>query len=135
MDEHTTFVFPPTDLLHSLVSIYFDLFNIYNPLLHRPTFERDVREELHLRDSGFGAVLLMVCALAARASNDPRVLLARESDTARMQTVDGSDPSKEQEEPRYHSAGWAWFAQVQKSRPAMWFMPPRLYDLQLAYVR
>ncbi|KAK6974893.1 fungal-specific transcription factor domain-containing protein [Favolaschia claudopus] len=43
------FDFPPQPLLLDLIDLYFTQINIYIPLLHRPTFERDVRSSLHLR--------------------------------------------------------------------------------------
>lgn len=69
------FEFPDKDLLDHLVSLYFERLNLYAPLLHRPTFERDLANDLHLHDTGFGQVVLMVCALASRCTNDPRVTL------------------------------------------------------------
>jgi len=42
------------------------------PLLHRPTFTKAVREDLHLRDHHFGELVLGLCALASRQSDDPR---------------------------------------------------------------
>jgi len=69
------FEFPDKDLLDHLVTLYFERLNLYTPLLHRPTFERDLANDLHLHDTGFGQVVLMVCALASRCTNDPRVTL------------------------------------------------------------
>ncbi|KAI0741238.1 fungal-specific transcription factor domain-containing protein [Irpex lacteus] len=103
--------FPPPDLLASLVDLYFNKCNLYLPLLHRPTFEQSIADNLHLQDEGFGLVLLLVCALGARFSDDPRVILQ------------GSNSQ--------HSAGWEWFRQVQWIRRSL-LSPPRLYDLQVA---
>ncbi|KAJ7849906.1 fungal-specific transcription factor domain-containing protein, partial [Mycena leptocephala] len=50
--------------------------NIYLPLLHRPTFERGLAEGLHLRDDGFAATVLVVCAIGSRWSMDPRATAA-----------------------------------------------------------
>lgn len=72
------FEFPDKDLLDHLVSLYFERLNLYTPLLHRPTFERDLANDLHLHDTGFGQVVLMVCALASRCTNDPRVTLSND---------------------------------------------------------
>ena len=107
-------VFPPRDLLDTLVDLYFRRMNSHLPLLHEPTFTAGLNVELHLRDSGFGAVVLLVCACAARFTNDPRVLL------------NGTDDRK--------SAGWKWFKPVQASRRAIRRQHPRIYDLQLACV-
>ncbi|KAJ7662890.1 fungal-specific transcription factor domain-containing protein, partial [Mycena rosella] len=67
------YVFPEVDLLRALVDLYFITTNLYFPLLHRPTFERSLAEGLHFRDSSFGAVVLLVCAIGSRFSDDPRV--------------------------------------------------------------
>ncbi|KAL0565454.1 Gypsy retrotransposon integrase-like protein 1, partial [Marasmius crinis-equi] len=67
--------FPEDDLLPELVNIYFREVNIYIPLLHRPTFDRLLAAGQHRRDELFGAILLLVCAIAARYTDDPRVLL------------------------------------------------------------
>ncbi|TCD62493.1 hypothetical protein EIP91_006814 [Steccherinum ochraceum] len=85
-------VFPPQDLLDDLTEVYFTKINSYQPLLHRPTFEDNMREGLHERDEGFGSVVLLVCAAAARFSDDPRVFLQ------------GTDST--------HSSGWEWFRQL-----------------------
>jgi hypothetical protein len=122
-----TFKFPTMDLMLDLISLYFSEYNIYSPLLHQPTFDKDIRNGLHLRDPGFGAVVLLVCALGARSSDDPRVLLDVEVINARMK-------GKLEHEKTYHSAGWLWFEQVQKSRLTLSFLPTTLYDMQAAYV-
>ena len=88
--------------------------NSFLPLLHRPIFEKSLTENLHLRDDGFGAVVLLVAAVGARFSDDLRVAL----------------PGTE----AMHSAGWAWFNQVQMVRRSL-FSPPSLYDLQIYCVR
>ncbi|KAF9034244.1 hypothetical protein BDZ89DRAFT_1130785 [Hymenopellis radicata] len=101
-------VFPPPDLLVSLISLYFSHFHPYLPLFHQPSFRRAVVTGLHLHDARFGGVLLLVCAIGARASNDPRVFLDGQSE---------------------HSSGWKWFQQV-RSIPRGLFETPSLYDLQ-----
>lgn len=111
--ENSVKEFPPSDLMDTLVDLYFQCTNMYMPLLHRPTFEQGIKDRLHLRDDGFGSVVLLVCAMGARFSEDPRVLL------------DGTDSP--------HSAGWKWFRQVQWVRKSL-LSPPRLYDLQIACV-
>ena len=99
----------------ALIHYYFKEFNSFNPLLHRPTFERHVAEGIHLSDEGFGATLLLVCALGARFSDDPRAFSA----SAR-------NPQ---------DAGMQWFNQVQATLRVINHEPPRLYDLQIASVR
>ncbi|KAJ6608507.1 fungal-specific transcription factor domain-containing protein [Mycena sp. CBHHK59/15] len=72
----TAYTFPPAPLLFSLIALYFEHTNAYLPLLHRPSFERDVREGRHERrgEEGFGGTVLMVCAVGSRWSDDPRVV-------------------------------------------------------------
>ncbi|KAJ7172847.1 hypothetical protein C8R43DRAFT_675631 [Mycena crocata] len=102
-------IFPEEDLLRDLVEIYFTQHDIYLFILHRPTFEKAIADRVHLHDHRFGAVVLAVCALAAKNSPDPRVLLPGQGEL---------------------SAGWKWLAQV--PRP---FSGPletaSLHDLQL----
>ncbi|KIP05402.1 hypothetical protein PHLGIDRAFT_60579, partial [Phlebiopsis gigantea 11061_1 CR5-6] len=106
---HTNF--PPEDLMTDLIELYFTRFNIGVPLLHRPTFEKGIVDDLHHRDEGFGSTVLLVCAMGARWSEDPRVILP------------GTNSG--------HSAGWEWFRQVQWVRRSL-LSPPRLYDLQIS---
>lgn len=77
-------------------------------------FEKSLADDLHRNDDGFGAVVLLVAAVGARFSDDPRVALP------------GTDAM--------YSAGWAWFNQVQMVRRSL-FSPPSLYDLQIYCVR
>ena len=84
---------------------------MFYPLLHRPIFERSVALQLHYTDDGFAAIVLLVCALGARHSNDDRVKL------------DGIDD--------WHSSGWRWYNQVEADRRS--YHTGRLatlYDLQ-----
>ena len=97
-----------------LVSAYFANFNIYMPILHRPTFERGIREGVHLVDPQFGATVLLACALGGMFTDDPRVFL------------EGFDSP--------HTAGWKWFKPVQAARRAIRMQHPNLYDLQIACV-
>ncbi|KAJ7049696.1 hypothetical protein C8F01DRAFT_725505 [Mycena amicta] len=90
------YTFPPQDLMDSLVAIYFRHWNIFIPLLHRPTFQRAIASGLHLTDHSFGSVALGVCALGARLSDDPRVILPGTNSTL--------------------SAGWEWLQQIQVPR-------------------
>ncbi|KAJ7622648.1 fungal-specific transcription factor domain-containing protein [Mycena polygramma] len=85
--------FPEDDLLASLVDIHFEEINPLFGILHAPSFCRMLADGLHLREPHFGAVVLAVCALASRYSDDPRVLL------------DGVASE--------YSRGWKWFRQVQ----------------------
>ncbi|PIL25393.1 transcription factor [Ganoderma sinense ZZ0214-1] len=102
--------FPPRDLLDALVDIYFCHTNCHYPLLHEPTFKKAVNAGQHLRSGGFGATVLLVCAIGSRFTRDPRVLL------------------RDYDHP--HSAGWEWFRHVEKARG--WsFAPAKLHDLQV----
>ncbi|KIY63793.1 hypothetical protein CYLTODRAFT_425777 [Cylindrobasidium torrendii FP15055 ss-10] len=104
------YAFPPPDLLPVLVDLYFVNSNNYLPLLHRPTFERAIKENVHLTDQGFAATLLLVCGIGSRYSDDLRVRLDSALD----------DP---------YSAGWKYFVQI----PPMEVGPstiPSLYELQ-----
>ncbi|EUC64915.1 fungal specific transcription factor, putative [Rhizoctonia solani AG-3 Rhs1AP] len=102
---------PSDDLRDALIGLFFKHVNAFFPLLHRPLFESNVRDGLHFRDSAFACVLLLVCAVGSRWSDDRRVFL-------------------EQDEPLQHSAGWKYFEQVQFLRRSL-LTPPKLFDLQI----
>ncbi|KAJ7686320.1 fungal-specific transcription factor domain-containing protein [Mycena rosella] len=102
------YVFPKVDLLRALVDLYFITTNLYFPLLHRPTFERSLADRLHFRDPSFGAVVLLVCAIGSRFSDDPRVC------------------GPEDEPLR---CGWRYFDQLPHVIDHL-FVPPTLYHLQ-----
>ncbi|KAI0035390.1 fungal-specific transcription factor domain-containing protein, partial [Vararia minispora EC-137] len=104
------YVFPEPDLLTSLVSLYFEHSNSLYPLLHRPTFERQMLEGLHMEDEGFGSVVIVACSIGSRYSDDPRVRL------------DGVES--------FGSSGWKWFLQVRMARRSF-LTPPTLTDLQI----
>ena len=106
--------FPEQDLLWMLIDKYFIHVNAFLPLLHRPTFESHVSDELHLRNGGFGGVVSLVCALGSRYTGDPRVLL----------------PGT----PHSASAGWAWFDQVQLIRNSC-LAPASVHEIQSYSVR
>jgi hypothetical protein len=102
------YVFPEADLLSAFVVLYFANTNLYYPLLHRPTFERSIAEGLHERDSSFGAVVLLVCAIASRFSDDPRA------------SIPGEDPLR---------CGWQYFDQLPHVIDHL-FKRPSVYHLQ-----
>ena len=79
------------------------------PVIHEPKFRKNVQEGLHYRDPYFAGLVMMMCALSSRDSDDPRVFLP------------GQD---------VHSAGWKYFDQVQIMRDTM-FDLPGLYELQM----
>jgi hypothetical protein len=100
--------FPPDDLLDNLVNIYFLSNNCHFPLLHRPTFEQQYHSGLHRSSQPFAEILLLVCAIASRCCDDPRVML---------------DPTLP------HSAGWKYYQQVNVADKNL-VTPPTLLDLQ-----
>ena len=102
--------FPDPDLALHCIDLYFKYSNLYLPLLHRPTFDKYVKEGLHLTDGDFAPVFLLVCAVGARYSDNPRV---------RLDDVDS-----------HYSAGWKWFEQVQITKRSL-LTPATLCDLQL----
>ncbi|KAL1942963.1 hypothetical protein VTO73DRAFT_4634 [Trametes versicolor] len=104
--------FPPTDLMNTLVENYFRLWNDYTPLLHEPTFLRNIKDKLHLRVPGFGATVLLACALGARHSDDRRVLLE----------LDNTDS--------WQSAGWKYFQRVDDMHKSH-LAPIHVYDIQI----
>ncbi|KAJ7111579.1 putative fungal-specific transcription factor [Mycena crocata] len=108
-EDNPQYVFPEPDLLSNLVELYFARDNCYYPLLHRPTFDRAVRDKLHLRDHRFAATLLMVCALGSRHCDDIRVCL------------DGVGG--------LHTAGWKYHNQV-RVIPKHLIYKPNIYELQ-----
>ncbi|KAJ6596639.1 fungal-specific transcription factor domain-containing protein [Mycena sp. CBHHK59/15] len=109
-NERPQYVYPESDLIVSLLELYFANVHPSLPLLHRPSFERSVAEGLHLRDYQFGATLLAVLAVASRYSDDPRVF------------VPGANTSL--------SSGWKFFNQVQVVRKSL-FDKPTIYEVQL----
>ncbi|KAJ7183892.1 fungal-specific transcription factor domain-containing protein [Mycena filopes] len=98
------YAFPPTELMLALISNFFSHVNVFLPIFHRPTFDKTFMAKQHLCDDGFARTLLLICALGARYSDDPRVHL----------------PDIE------NTHGWKWFSQVQLTVSRQ----PTLYDLQ-----
>ncbi|KAJ7650992.1 fungal-specific transcription factor domain-containing protein [Roridomyces roridus] len=69
------YVFPPSNVLTTLVDFYFENVHPTFPVLHRNSFVRRLAEGLHQMDSRFGAVVLAVLALGSQYSDDPQVML------------------------------------------------------------
>ncbi|KAJ7610455.1 fungal-specific transcription factor domain-containing protein [Roridomyces roridus] len=113
-----SFLFPDCDLTVALIRLYFDKVNVFFPLLHRATFERAFAADTHLREDddgvGFARTLLLVCALGARYSDDPRVCLQEH-------LVNSEEYGS--------TAGWKWFDEVELTRETA-SRQPTLYDLQ-----
>ncbi|THU82565.1 hypothetical protein K435DRAFT_844343 [Dendrothele bispora CBS 962.96] len=110
-----TYTFPSPTHLRSLIITYFTQYNVYLPLLHRPTFERAVfEEELHLRDKTFGALVLVVCAIATCGSGGQGVEEEEDEDDVERRTRQG-EREREQErerEGRRKGLGWEWLQQI-----------------------
>ncbi|KAJ7106878.1 fungal-specific transcription factor domain-containing protein [Mycena crocata] len=94
-----TYTFPPPALLSELIDLYFVHSDVYVPILHRPTFERDVATWLHLKDDAFAATVLLVCAIASRWSDDPRAT----GIPSGPKSPSGTDQL---------ACGWQWYDQV-----------------------
>ncbi|KAJ7709658.1 fungal-specific transcription factor domain-containing protein [Mycena rosella] len=105
-DQRPQYVYPQSDLIASLLDLYFRNVHPLLPILHRPSFERSVAEGLHLKDTQFGATLLVILGIASRYSDDPRVFVEGDASL---------------------SAGWKFVKQVQVVRK---FFDPTLYDVQ-----
>ena len=103
------FIFPDPDLIDSLVLLYFAHVNTYFPILHKPSFLRAINNNEHILDPNFGEVVLGVCALASRWSENPAVVL--EADEFG------------------HSAGWRWFRQIRLFK-RITGRPPSVHELQ-----
>ncbi|CAK5262364.1 unnamed protein product [Mycena citricolor] len=108
------YVFPEQGFIFELVDLYFQHMNIYYPVFHRPTLERHLLAGLHHRqapDTGFGAVVLLLCSVASRWSHDPRVGGPTEPGARNL------------------NCGWQWFDQVPFVGGHL-FNQGTLYDLQ-----
>lgn len=101
--------FPYLDLLSSLIGLYFTHINTKTPLLHHPIFERAVVNNLHHQDVQFAATVLLVCAIGARYSDDPRM------------TASPYDHPQ--------SLCWIWFYQSQEMHQSVLYKPS-LYIIQ-----
>ncbi|TRM69411.1 fungal-specific transcription factor domain-containing protein [Schizophyllum amplum] len=110
-DDYPQLEFPEPDLFNHLVGQYFARAHCVVPIVHRPTFERHLREGLHLRDRGFGLAILAICAVASRFSKDPRVYVPGTSNDAL-------------------SRGWKWFSQIQQLPSPNLFRMATLHEVQ-----
>ena len=112
--RQASLVFPELSLMRHLLDTYFEIHNIILPILHRPTFERSLADQLHERNESFGAVVLLMCAIACRYSDDPRVTHPIITSTS--------------------NTGWNLFNQVDGLRRTRLF-GHQLYDAQVYAVR
>ncbi|KAG9005867.1 hypothetical protein FRB93_009265 [Tulasnella sp. JGI-2019a] len=106
--------FPPPDLLRTLIDLCFSDVMTYMPILHRPSFEQQFKEEKHRTDLDFAKLLLIVCSVGARFCHDARVCL--------------TSPEGEIE---WSSAGWVYFAQVYQMKSKPLLASAKLIDLQI----
>ncbi|KAF9068918.1 hypothetical protein BDP27DRAFT_765878 [Rhodocollybia butyracea] len=97
LEPTSKLIFPPPDLLASLVEIHFQKRSGLMPVLHQPTFQRGIDTGLHERERAFGELVLSVCALGARFSSDERTLEEGANLTA---------------QERSHSIGWKYINQI-----------------------
>ena len=104
---------PPRDLLDQLIDTYFRTLSIFAPFLHRGLLEQQIAAGMHVTDNRFTAVLLLVCACAARNIDDPRVL-----------TTPGDR----------RSSGWKYYKQVEPFLIQVGPRFPDIYDLQMLMV-
>ncbi|KAF9507697.1 hypothetical protein BS47DRAFT_1377865 [Hydnum rufescens UP504] len=100
--------FPPPDLTHKLFELFFRYLTPFLPVIHRGTFEAQYASGLHFRQTSFAVVVLLVCAIASKFSDDPRVCLEH------------GGPA---------SAGWRYFVQVKDLKKTL-HAPASLADLQ-----
>ncbi|KIY64722.1 hypothetical protein CYLTODRAFT_456925 [Cylindrobasidium torrendii FP15055 ss-10] len=103
------YIFPPHDLMMSLIGLFFEHVAPFVPVLHQPTFMNHVACADHLHHRQFGATVLLVLAIASRYSDDPRVLSDRYGSKL--------------------SAGWKYFEQVTLINTVVWDVVS-LYELQ-----
>ncbi|KAF8345885.1 fungal-specific transcription factor domain-containing protein [Amanita rubescens] len=110
--------FPSPELARNLIDLYFENINTLFTLLHRPTFERQFKDQLHKRDIWFTAVCMGMFAVASKHSDDPRVVPSN----ARTPSG-GVDWTK---------AGWDYFnmcVDVHRIRRSL-FLPATLFEMQ-----
>ncbi|KAH6913516.1 fungal-specific transcription factor domain-containing protein [Coprinopsis sp. MPI-PUGE-AT-0042] len=141
--------FPNPPLLDSLLSLYFEHYNVLLPLIHRPTLERELQEGLHCENEAFATTVLLMCALGSRYSDDPEVLLGQEDIERSLRALRASqisttppegmaalDEEIEKMRERWHvslghSRGWKYFEQTQDARSSLaTILSPSLYDVQ-----
>ncbi|KAH6913515.1 fungal-specific transcription factor domain-containing protein [Coprinopsis sp. MPI-PUGE-AT-0042] len=141
--------FPDPPLMDSLLSLYFEHYNVFLPLIHRLTLERELREGLHHESEAFATTVLLMCALGSRYSDDPEVLLGEEDIERSLRTLRDSlismtplegmaalDEEIERMRERWHvflghSRGWKYFEQTQDARSSLaTILSPSLYDVQ-----
>lgn len=104
------FEFPAMDLLLHLVDCYFDTVNVIFPILHRPSFVRSIQQRLHETNQGFGAVVLLVCAIGCWFTDDSRVVQVISPDSS--------------------YTAWKFFHQANSAQKRH-YLPHSLYEAQI----
>lgn len=102
--------FPSPDLALELIDLYFVHANTLFPLLHRPTFDRQWREDLHHTNIWFAGLCTSLFAVASRWSNDPRVIKG--------------NANLESDEPDWGLAGWSYLEAGISQCPSVSFYHP-----------
>ncbi|KAJ7650990.1 fungal-specific transcription factor domain-containing protein [Roridomyces roridus] len=97
-------MFPPADLLTTLVGLYFKNIHPTFPVLHRDTFLRDLANGLHETNMKFSAVVLVVLGLASRYSDDPRVMIDGNTISSGWPFVSQAQIVPDPSEPSIHHA-------------------------------
>lgn len=78
---------------------YFKVMNVHFPLLHQPTFEKQLEDRLYERDIWFGCLCMSVFGVGARWSKNPGVLWDDDKGLSEI-----PEPSS----PLWGSAGWKY---------------------------
>ena len=94
--------------VHNLVNMFFESHAPGLLLFHQPTFRSNMNQGLHFREPAFAAVVLLVCAIMSRFSDDPIVLHT------------GS----------WYSSGYRWYLQA-KNHYTPSKAAPSLHDVQM----
>lgn len=135
------FDFPEPQLMRSMISLYFEHCNSELPLIHRPTLERQLKDNLHHKNVSFATTLLLICAMGANWSDDPAVFLtasdieaalsAKFSKSKRTPSFESDVEATRQRwrNASRHLRGWKWFDQAWAAQTAI-CSTPSLYKIQ-----
>lgn len=134
-NNHVKLTFPDDDLLSTLIDHFFKHVNTEFPLLHRPMFDRIIKEKLHKTHPLSGAIVLLVCSNGARYTDDPRVRVpdaeALEYYTRAGGKVDATG-GKLLRGLVDRSKGWKYFEQALSAvSPASSMAPVTVEDIQI----
>ncbi|CAL1706909.1 unnamed protein product [Somion occarium] len=115
--------FPPPELARSLSDYYFNMMNAHFPLLHRPTFDKQLENGLHERDIWFGCLCMSVFGVGARWSKDLGVLWDDDKGLS-----EAPDPTS----PLWGSAGWKYIhvaLEIHRTHSEV-ILPACLFEIQ-----